>query len=213
GPADEWQSMPLRRRPVVPVEMLANCLPSAIRSHVLESHFVPEHRPVTVAFIRFAGTDALIENSGAAAAADALHGVVSAIEAIADEQMCGTAEVLGCSKPYFETSRLEPFAVKRKAEPVQAWSLGRGQSATGRQVSVHKLPLTGRNVELGIVRKAFVSARSGAGRLIEVSGEAGIGKTRLLEALRDAAAGFRKSHAACEAYTASTPYALWQELL
>ena len=38
-------------------------------------------------------------------------------------------------------------------------------------------------------------------------------KTRLLEALRDAAAGFRRQHAACDAYTASTPYALWTELL
>jgi predicted ATPase len=40
-----------------------------------------------------------------------------------------------------------------------------------------------------------------------------MGKTRLLEALRDAAAGFRKLHATCEAYTASVPYALWHELL
>src|SRR5262249_26967335 len=63
------------------------------------------------------------------------------------------------------------------------------------------------------IRKAYSSARSGVGRLVEVTGDAGLGKSRLLEALRDAAAGFRKLHASCEAYTASTPYAVWKELL
>ena len=66
---------------------------------------------------------------------------------------------------------------------------------------------------MGVIRKAFASARSGAGRLIEVVGDSGIGKTRLLEALRDAAAGLNKQHATCEAYTASAPYAVWSELL
>ena len=33
------------------------------------------------------------------------------------------------------------------------------------------------------------------------------------EAMRDAAMGFRKLRAACEAYTSSSPYAVWQELL
>ena len=68
-------------------------------------------------------------------------------------------------------------------------------------------------MELAQIRDALASARAGAGRLIEIVGEAGIGKTRLLETLRDEAAGFRKLDASCEAYTASTPYALWRELL
>ena len=45
------------------------------------------------------------------------------------------------------------------------------------------------------------------------SGEPGVGKTRLLEAMRDAAIGFKKLHNTCEAYTSSTPYAVWRELL
>ncbi len=80
-------------------------------------------------------------------------------------------------------------------------------------MTLQKLPLTGRNVELGVIRKAFTSARSGSGRLIELVGDSGIGKTRLLEALRDAAAGFNKQQATCEAYTASIPYVVWRELL
>ena len=124
-----------------------------------------------------------------------------------------TADLLDRSDTHFDTVRLEPFSVKGKAAPVQAWSVGAAKGSKTRHVSLQKLPLTGRNAELGVIRKAFVSARGGAGRLIDVVGEAGMGKSRLLEALRDAATGFRKIEATCEAYTASTPYAVWRELL
>jgi class 3 adenylate cyclase/tetratricopeptide (TPR) repeat protein len=124
-----------------------------------------------------------------------------------------TADILDRSETQFETTRLEPFMVKGKAAPVEAWSVGPAKGSKTRQVSLQKLPLTGRNAELGAIRKAFVSAKGGAGRLIEVVGEAGMGKTRLLEALRDAAAGFRKLQVACEAYTSSTPYAVWREFM
>ena len=124
-----------------------------------------------------------------------------------------TADILDRANTLFATTVLDPFAVKGKAEPVHAWSVGRAMGSRTRQVSLQRLPLTGRNAELGVVRKAFTSARGGEGRLLEVVGDSGIGKTRLLEALRDAAAGFGKQHAACEAYTSSIPYVVWNELL
>ena len=304
-PPGYTETMPRKARPHMSPETVAHCLPPAIRTHVMAGGGIPEHRPVTIAFIRFEGTDALIEQHGAPAAADALHRLIVAVEAIAEEQgvsflasdvdadggkliltggapkatgndeermllalrkiisselpipvrigvhrgavfagdigpfyrrtytvmgdavnlaarlmaraepghIYATADVLDRSNTLFESSRLEPFAVKGKAEPVQAWSVGRAQSSKARQVSSQRLPLTGRNAELGVIRKAFASARSGAGRLIEVVGDSGIGKTRLLEALRDAAVGLNKQHATCEAYTASAPYAVWSELL
>ena len=75
-----------------------------------------------------------------------------------------TGDVLERSNTLFETTELEPFAVKGKAEPVQAWSVGRAKGSRTRQVTLQRLPLTGRNAELGVIRKAFASARSGAGR-------------------------------------------------
>jgi len=304
-PPGQFAKLPLRPRPQMPFETVTHCLPRAIRSHVMASGVLPEHRPVTIAFIRFEGTDALIEQSGPAATAEALNLLLREVETATDEQdvaflasdvdanggkliltggapkvtgndeermllalrrivnselpitirvgvhrgavfagdigppyrrtytvmgdnvnltarlmakaesrqIYATADVLQRSNTLFETTQLEPFAVKGKAEPVQAWSVGRAQSSKARQVSTQRLPLTGRNAELGVIRKAFTSARSGAGRLIEVVGDSGIGKTRLLEALRDAATGLNKQHATCEAYTASTPYAVWTELL
>ena len=304
-PPGYGDKMPRKPRPQMSAEAVAQCLPPAIRTHVLGGGGIPEHRPVTVAFIRFEGTDALIEERGAPAAADALHRLLSVVETAVDEQgvsflasdvdadggkliltggapkatgndeermllalrkiistelpiavrigvhrgavfagdigpfyrrtytvmgdavnlaarlmaradpgkIYATTDVLDRSNTVFEAERLEPFAVKGKTEPVQAWAVGRAQSSKARQVSSQRLPLTGRNAELGVIRKAFASARSGAGRLIEVVGDSGIGKTRLLEALRDAAAGLNKQHATCEAYTASAPYAVWSELL
>jgi class 3 adenylate cyclase/tetratricopeptide (TPR) repeat protein len=124
-----------------------------------------------------------------------------------------TADVLDRSNTLFDTVAIEPFAVKGKAEPVKAWSVGRATGSRTRQVTQARLPLTGRNVELSIVRKALAGARAGTGQLVEVVGEGGIGKTRLLEAMYDAAMGYRKIRATCEAYTSTTPYAVWHELL
>ncbi len=78
-------------------------------------------------------------------------------------QIYATADVLDRANTLFATTKLEPFAVKGKAEPVQAWSVGRAEGSRTRQVTLQRLPLTGRNAELGVIRKAFTSARSGAG--------------------------------------------------
>jgi len=304
-PPGHDEKIPYLPRPKMPPEQLLHCLSPAIRAHVLAGGGTSEHRPVTIAFIRFEGTDALIGQHGAQAAADALQQLVTVVEAATEEQgvaflgsdvdadggkliltagapnvtgddeehmllalrrivdaapalpirigvhrgavfagdigphyrrtytvmgdavnltarlmakaepgmIYATGDVLERSNTLFDTTQLEPFAVKGKAEPVQAWSVGRAQGSRARQVTLARLPLTGRNAELGVIRKAFTSARSGAGRLIEIVGDSGIGKTRLLEALRDAAAGFNKQQATCEAYTASIPYVVWRELL
>jgi class 3 adenylate cyclase/tetratricopeptide (TPR) repeat protein len=304
-PPGHDEKIPYIPRPKMPPEPLLRCLSPAIRAHVLAGGGTSEHRPVAIAFIRVEGTDALIEQKGVAAAAEALHRVVSVVEAATEEQgiaflgsdvdadgckliltagaptvmgddedrmllalrkivesplhvplrigvhrgavfagdigpayrrtytvmgdsvnltarlmaraepgqIFATADILDRANTLFATTKLEPFAVKGKAEPVQAWSVGRAEGSRTRQVTLQRLPLTGRNAELGVIRKAFTSARSGTGRLIELVGDTGIGKTRLLEALRDAAAGFNKQHATCEAYTSSIPYVVWRELL
>ena len=304
-PPGHEASMPYIPRPNSPPDLTLHCLSPAIRAHVVGGGGASEHRPVTIAFIHYEGTDALIEQSGPAVAAEALHQLVSVVEAATEEmeitflgsdvdhdggkliltagapkatgdseehmllalrkivesrfslpirigvhrgsvfagdigppyrrtytvmgdavnlaarvmskaepgQIYATGDVLERSNTLFDTTQLEPFVVKGKTEPIQAWSVGRASGSRNRQVSLQRLPLTGRNTELGVIRKAYTSARGGAGRLIEIIGDAGIGKTRLLEALRDAVAGFQKLHATCEAYTSSIPYVVWRELL
>ncbi len=128
-------------------------------------------------------------------------------------QIYATADVLDRSNTLFATTALEPFMVKGKAKPIQAWAVGPATGSRTRQVSLQQLPLIGRDAELEVLREALDAARAGTGRMVEIVGEAGVGKSRLLEALREEATGFRALHAVCEAYTASTPYAVWQEML
>ena len=47
-----------------------------------------------------------------------------------------TADVLDRSNTLFETTELAPFAVKGKAQPVQAWSVGRAKGSRTRNVSL-----------------------------------------------------------------------------
>ena len=124
-----------------------------------------------------------------------------------------TESVLDHSDTVFETTELPPITVKGKAQPLQAWSVGRARGSRSRQVTLQRWPLTGRDAEVTVLREALAAARAGAGRLIEVVGEAGVGKTRLLQVLEDEATGLRVQHAVCEAYSASKPYAVWSELL
>ena len=100
-----------------------------------------------------------------------------------------TADVLDRSNTLFETTELAPFSVKGKAQPVQAWALGRARGSRTRQESMQQLPLIGRVAELSAMRQALGAVRDGNRALDRYRGEAGVGKTRLLEALREESTG------------------------
>ncbi|MEO8755148.1 MAG: adenylate/guanylate cyclase domain-containing protein, partial [Casimicrobiaceae bacterium] len=80
-PPGHAEKMTVKPRPEMSAERVVHCLPPAIRAHVQAGGGIPEHRPVTIAFIRFEGMDALIEQQGEAAATEALHRLVTAVEA------------------------------------------------------------------------------------------------------------------------------------
>jgi AAA ATPase domain len=113
----------------------------------------------------------------------------------------------------FAQAALEPFPVKGKSRPVQAWDVGppiRGASDAAIRL---ELPLVGRSRELEVLRAAVDDARRGAGRLIELVGEAGVGKSRLIAEAGKFAEGMVRLRATCEVYTRDTPYAAWRDPL
>ena len=124
-----------------------------------------------------------------------------------------TREVLRGAKTEFEQNPLEPFVVKGKLRPVQAWEVGstvRGSSEHGIRL---ELPLVGRDSELEQLRAALGSAQRGSGSVIELVGETGSGKSRLLAEAARLGGGMASLRAACEVYTRDTPYSPWREIL
>ncbi len=75
-------------------------------------------------------------------------------------------------------------------------------------------PLLGRAAELGVLTDAWSHARAGRGRVVVVTGEGGIGKTRLVTemAVRADNAGARVAVGAGVDVGGEAPFAVWQEL-
>ena len=128
-------------------------------------------------------------------------------------EIYATETVLERSSTRFVSTELEPFTVKGKAKPVQAWSLGAPERGASREDLAANLPLIGRSDEIEALRGALTRAWAGQVTLVEVVGEPGIGKSRMLRQLHEEAGGCERLRATCEAYTSSTTYAVWRELL
>ena len=86
----------------------------------------------------------------------------------------------------FELEDLGPQELKGISGPVQAWSALRPASVEGRFEAMHAKGLTdlvGREEELDLLLRRWSKAKTGEGHVVLLSGEAGIGKSRLTAAL------------------------------
>ncbi len=119
-------------------------------------------------------------------------------------QILSTEIVLSRSRTIFDTTPIPPFAAKGKALPVHASIVG---SAMGRRAADQRgLPLVGRDAELQELMRAVELTLAGAGTVVEIHGEPGVGKSRLLEEVISRSPTFRVISTRCEEYEASTPY-------
>ncbi|MGY2874246.1 class 3 adenylate cyclase/tetratricopeptide (TPR) repeat protein [Marmoricola sp. URHA0025 HA25] len=283
---------------------VSQVLPVAIREHLLAGPATPEHRTIAVAFVQFAGTDALLTAEGPDATADALddcirnvshaaaaHGVtffetdinadggkimltagaprtaghdadrlLRTARRILDHQgrlplrigvnighvFSGdfgppfrrtysvkgdainlAARIMGKARPgellatrpayehsetRFETTDVGPFTLKGKAHAVHAVSVGSITGGRERRTGRDNL-LVGREQEMAQLYDALQSCRGGRGGVVQLLGEPGIGKSRLMQELADAADDVRVQHIVCDEYQSSTPYAAFRELL
>ena len=92
----------------------------------------------------------------------------------------------------FELTDLGPTRIKGFAEPVAAFRVEGEGSAHGRFEALHGqrlTPLIGRDHELAMLLERWSWAKDGDGQVVLIAGEAGIGKSRLLHALREKLAG------------------------
>jgi ABC-type oligopeptide transport system substrate-binding subunit/class 3 adenylate cyclase len=116
----------------------------------------------------------------------------------------------------FDWSEPLELELKGKSEPVAAWPVA-GVATEGRARGLPGVEtrLVGRSRELGLGREALEALRAGRGGVLVVSGDAGIGKTRLLNELRELAEqeGSSWLEGRCVSYGESLPYWPFRDLL
>ena len=106
----------------------------------------------------------------------------------------------------FARTAVPPFMVKGKSRPIEAFSVGAALRAAPASGPAVQLPLRGRDAELATIVEAIERAAAGSGAFIELCGENGTGKSRLLSEARDRASAMRAIRTICERYTRGVPY-------
>ncbi|HVM54750.1 MAG TPA: adenylate/guanylate cyclase domain-containing protein, partial [Acidimicrobiales bacterium] len=115
------------------------------------------------------------------------------------------AEVLDRSRVRFDAEELPPFAAKGKAEPLVPHRVV-GPSAEPPPPTGTRLPLRGRDAELDELKALAGDARRGHGALVELVGDMGAGKSRLLDELLALVGDVRALSAHCEPYHRASPF-------
>ncbi|MBI3796326.1 MAG: AAA family ATPase, partial [Deltaproteobacteria bacterium] len=83
---------------------------------------------------------------------------------------------------------LGPQSLKGVSTPVQVYQVvGEGEGRSRLDVAMTRglTPLVGRDEEVELLRRRWEQTKAGEGQVVLLSGEAGIGKSRLLQALRE----------------------------
>jgi class 3 adenylate cyclase/tetratricopeptide (TPR) repeat protein len=126
-------------------------------------------------------------------------------------EILATGDVLDRSAARFESER-EPLLLKGKERSVMAYRVGPIMGVRAEETG-RLLPLVGRDAELETLREAVAAARTMQSRLVELVGEPGIGKSRLVEELKTLSVGFNQLLSACERYSQSEPFSAWRNVL
>jgi class 3 adenylate cyclase len=112
------------------------------------------------------------------------------LQTIAEPGMAVIAEVTrGLVGELFDYKPLGPIELKGVPTPVNAWAVVSERPINSRFEALRPgvLPLVGRTEELDVLLRRWEQSKSGEGRVVLISGEAGIGKSRLAAALEQAA--------------------------
>jgi class 3 adenylate cyclase/tetratricopeptide (TPR) repeat protein len=121
--------------------------------------------------------------------------------------------------PFFEVADLGGISVKGKSELVHTYRVLRTKTTPGRLRGIEGLasPLVGRAEELGLLTQALARLEKWIGGVVCLIGEAGLGKSRLLDELhiqaRQSGRELRWHETVSLSYEADQPYGLFRRLI
>ena len=127
-------------------------------------------------------------------------------------QVLATVQVPALSQSLFDLRALPPFLVKGKARPVDAVDVGPlldDAAVATRPVG----ELVGRDGEVALLSDAVAGVRARRGGFVDIVGEPGLGKSRLLDEVREMADGLTVLSVTSVEYESSTPYHTVRTLL
>ncbi len=158
-------------------------------------------------------------------AVGAVVGTAAALQSLAKPGSALVGPVTrAAAGPLFEWGATESITLVTGAKPIIGSYLERPKArAPSRQMRLGgRGPLLGRQAELSLLDAALRDAEGGGGSVVVLVGEAGLGKTRLVQECRKrfmAWVGARSGRlplwleGRCSSYASTTPYGLYQHLL
>jgi len=114
------------------------------------------------------------------------------------------------SEGYFNFKALEPTTVKGKAEPIRPYKVlsPREEPTKTHRLSGMRAELIGRKVEMAQLQEAVTNLKQGKGSIFSIAGDAGTGKSRLIEEFKASLnlneVQWREGH--CYAYAQNITY-------
>lgn len=127
-------------------------------------------------------------------------------------QVVAADDVVRRSRATFRLTPLPPFLVKGMQHPIKAHVVG---ALTGdRQIQANSaMPIVGRSTELATLHDAITSAGMGDGCVVDIAGDPGIGKSRLVEEAAEDPRLVVRIATECQPYDGLSPYASARTLL
>jgi class 3 adenylate cyclase/tetratricopeptide (TPR) repeat protein len=123
-----------------------------------------------------------------------------------------TEAVVSRARTPFAATRQDPLTVKGKSQPIIAFDVGHADAHhAGARPSDG--PFVGREREMSVLSDALEASRRGTGRVVELVGEPGHGKSRLVEEILRQADDVRVLTVACRMYEQEEPYFPFRVLL